>query len=103
MPVTKMYPIVRDFLQYTIQKKKQARCGPEGSRRFRLPDFQDTWHGGKVVSLTHRPPLPQGSVPGTHFRIYYKVVLRKSCVIDYVGNMLVQTAPLLTVEMLNVK
>jgi len=23
--------------------------------------------GGKVVSLTHRPPLPPGKVTGTHF------------------------------------
>ena len=23
--------------------------------------------GGKVVSLTHRPPLPPENVPGTHF------------------------------------
>jgi len=23
--------------------------------------------GGKVVSLTHRPPLPPGNRPGTHF------------------------------------
>ena len=23
--------------------------------------------GGKVVSLTHRPPLPPGNTPGTHF------------------------------------
>jgi hypothetical protein len=23
--------------------------------------------GGKVVSLTHRPPLPPGSAPGTPF------------------------------------
>jgi len=23
--------------------------------------------GGKVVSLTHRPPLTQGNTPGTHF------------------------------------
>ena len=23
--------------------------------------------GGQIVSLTHRPPLPQGNVPGTHF------------------------------------
>jgi len=22
---------------------------------------------GKVVSLTHRPPLPPGNTPGTHF------------------------------------
>jgi len=23
---------------------QQARCGPDGSRRFRLPDFHDIWH-----------------------------------------------------------
>jgi len=23
--------------------------------------------GGKVVSLTHRPPLPPGNISGTHF------------------------------------
>jgi hypothetical protein len=46
----------------------QAWTGPEGSRKLRLPDFvtmaQD---GGKVVSPKHRPPLPQGNTPGTHF------------------------------------
>jgi len=26
-----------------------------------------TQDGGKVVSLTHRPPLPPGNAPGTHF------------------------------------
>jgi hypothetical protein len=26
-----------------------------------------TQNGGKVVSLTHRPPLPPGNTPGTHF------------------------------------
>ena len=29
----------------------QARCSPEGSRRFRLPDFHDIWHM-KVVRLS---------------------------------------------------
>jgi len=46
----------------------QAWTDPEGSRKLRIPDFvtaaQD---GGKVVSLMHRPPLPPGNVPGTHF------------------------------------
>ena len=23
--------------------------------------------GGKIVSPTHRPPLPPGNIPGTHF------------------------------------
>ena len=47
----------------------QARSGPEGSRKLRFPDFMTkAQDGGKVVSLTHRPPLPLGNVPGTHFR-----------------------------------
>ena len=46
----------------------QAWSGPEGSRKLRFPDFMTTAQdGGKVVSLTHRPPLPPGSTPGTHF------------------------------------
>jgi hypothetical protein len=45
-----------------------AWSGPEGSRRLRSTDFMTTAQdGGKVVSLTHRPPLPPGSTPGTHF------------------------------------
>jgi len=32
-----------------------------------FPDFVTTAQdGGKVVSLTHRPPLPPGNTPGTH-------------------------------------
>ena len=46
----------------------QARSGPEGSRKLRFPDFMTTAQdGGKIVSLTHRPPLPPGNTPGTHF------------------------------------
>jgi len=46
----------------------QAWSGPEGSRRLRLPDFMITaQEGGKVVGPTHRPPLPPGNIPGTHF------------------------------------
>ena len=40
----------------------QARRGPEGSRKLRFPDFMTkAQDGGKVVSLTHRPPLPPGN------------------------------------------
>ena len=46
----------------------QAWTGPEGSTKLRFPDYvtmaQD---GGKVDSLTHRPLLPPGNIPGTHF------------------------------------
>ena len=46
----------------------QTWSGPEGSRKLRFPDFVTTAQdGGKVVSLTHRPPLPPGNIPGTHF------------------------------------
>jgi len=46
----------------------QAWSGPDGSRKLRFPDYMTTaQHGGKVVSLTHRPPLPPGNAPGTHF------------------------------------
>jgi hypothetical protein len=46
----------------------QAWNGPEGSRRLRFQDFVTTAQfGGKVVSLTHRPPLPPVNAPGTHF------------------------------------
>ena len=38
----------------------QAWSGPEGSRKLRFPDIMTTAQdGGKVVSLKHRPPLPQ--------------------------------------------
>jgi len=46
----------------------QAWSGPEGSRKLRFPDFMTmAQDGGKVVNLTHRPPLPPGNTPGTHF------------------------------------
>ena len=46
----------------------QAWSGPEGSRMLRFPDFMTTAQDdGKVVSLKHRPPLPPGNAPGTHF------------------------------------
>jgi len=41
--------------------------GPEGSRKLRFPTFMTTAQdGSKVISHTHRPPLPQGNAPGTH-------------------------------------
>jgi hypothetical protein len=57
---------------HRVQKCKadrlQACSGPQGSRKLRFPDFLTTaQYGGKVVSLTHRPPLPPGNTPGTHF------------------------------------
>jgi hypothetical protein len=46
----------------------QVCSGPEGSRKLRFSDFMTAaQHDGKNVSLTHRPPLPPGYTPGTHF------------------------------------
>jgi hypothetical protein len=46
----------------------QAWSGPEGSRKLRFPDFMTkAQDSGKVVSLTHRSPLPPENTPGTHF------------------------------------
>ena len=46
----------------------QAWSGPEVSRNLSFPDFMTkAQDGGKVVSLTHWPPLSLGNTPGTHF------------------------------------
>jgi len=46
----------------------RAWSGPEGSRKLRFPVLMTTAHdGGKIVSVTHRPPLPPRNTPGTHF------------------------------------
>ena len=45
----------------------KAWSGPEGSRKWRFPDFMSWQDGGKVASLTHRQPLPPGNISGTHF------------------------------------
>jgi hypothetical protein len=46
----------------------QVWRGPVGSRKLRFPNYvtmaQDD---GKVFSLMHRPLLPRGNAPGTHF------------------------------------
>ena len=51
----------------------QAWSGPDGTRKLRFPDFMTTaQEGGKVFGLTHRPHLPPGKSPGTHF--YYRMI-----------------------------
>jgi len=51
-----------------VYKRLQAWSDPEGSRKLKFSDFLTTAQdGGKIVSLTHWPPLPRGNTPGTHF------------------------------------
>jgi hypothetical protein len=64
--------VVMLFISHLIKKGKafplEVWSGPEGSRKLRFPDFMTVaQNGGTVVSLTHRPPLPPGNTPGTHF------------------------------------
>jgi hypothetical protein len=58
--------IAYDAIDFTLTSKKgkavplQVWSGPHVSRKLRFPDFMTTAQdGGKVVSLTHRLPLPQ--------------------------------------------
>jgi hypothetical protein len=59
------------YINYLYKKGKavplQAWSGPEGSMKLRFRDLTTAVQdGGKVVSLTHRLPLPPGNTPGTH-------------------------------------
>ena len=61
-----------DFILQKTGKGKavplQDWSSPGSSRKLRFPDFMTTAQdGGKVVSLTHWPPLPPGNTRGTHF------------------------------------
>jgi len=50
--------------------KGKGKVAPrlEGSKQLRFPDFvTKALDGGKVISLTHRPPLTPGNASGTHF------------------------------------
>jgi hypothetical protein len=70
---SQFYAAVLNLVVFRCAKKGkadplQAWSGPEGSRKLRFPDVMTTAQvGGKVVSLTRRPPLPPGNTPGTHF------------------------------------
>jgi hypothetical protein len=68
-----VYLIIRSTYMFRPYKDEgkafplQVWSGPEGSRKLRFPDFITTVQdGGNIVSLTHRPPLPQRNTPGTH-------------------------------------
>jgi hypothetical protein len=47
----------------------QAWIGPLVFQEVEAPRIsrQSAHEGGKVISLTHQPPLPPGDTPGPHF------------------------------------
>ena len=61
-------PTTFRFVAQRLNHCATAVSGPEGSGKLRFPDFMTTAQDDhKVVSLTHRLPLPPGNAPGTHF------------------------------------
>jgi hypothetical protein len=66
----------RAFALYKFYKQSKGKAVPLQAwskwpttfKEVKVPDFMVTAQdGGKIVSLTHRPPLPPGNTPGTHF------------------------------------
>jgi hypothetical protein len=64
--------VLQEAVRYAVGKVKLSRYRPgqalgvpggSGSRICR----QSAHEGGMVVSPTHRPCLPPGRIPGTHF------------------------------------
>ena len=71
-----MHIAIHDFAKYLRTNRSarlkaiplQAWADPESFRRLSSQISRESAHeGGKVVSPMHRPPLPPGNIPGTHF------------------------------------
>ena len=53
---------------YNVDYHITALDRPRGFQVVKAPRFRDNGTGWWwVVSLAHRPPLPPGNAPGTHF------------------------------------
>ena len=65
----------------------QAWSGPECSRKLTFPDFMTTAQdGGKVISLTHRPPLSPRKYSCCSFLLEADSIPGPQCGWDYVNE-----------------
>jgi hypothetical protein len=72
MPLNGQEGIYKNMCVCYQKQVKQSRYGQVVAQRFhrklRFPEFITTAQAvGKVVSFTHRPPLPPGNTSDTHF------------------------------------
>jgi len=61
-------PLRLQHYEKNLLRKSSPRPGVAQRVPGRFPDFMTKAQDcGKIVSLTHRPPLSPGNIPGAHF------------------------------------
>jgi hypothetical protein len=60
---------IKAYEQWRYKKVKLFHYRPMGFQEVEVPRIsrQSAHEGGRVVSPTHRPFLPPGKIPDTHF------------------------------------